>query len=179
LEVFYHLTKIVELEFGRDVQLCYYGHSAGAAAPLFTSAKLIKRNQHHVSSSPENCMGYVSHNRYFGGGRYCEQQFWEKDYKSAKNLTIIIGGNELKKPTEAVVTDNKYIVCKERNNQKQCNSYDKRLKHAISFHKTAMKFASDDIKVEVVGNLNHQTMGVVKYIDEWGTAVLKGCGFEN
>ena len=179
LEVFYHLTKKVELEFGRDVQLCYYGHSAGAAAPLFTSAKLNKRNQHHVSSAPENCMGGGSNNRFFGGGRYCQWKFWENDYKSAKNLTIIIGGNELKNPKEEVITDNKYIACKERGKQKECKSYYKRQKQAILYHKTAMKFSSDDIKVEVVGNLNHQTMSVFKYIDEWGTAVLKGCGFEN
>ena len=88
MEVFYHLTNKVKKLHGKDVKICYVGHSEGGAPVLYTSVFLDGR---HVAISPSSnnyspfkLTGY----QYYESSRY---------YKNSKNLTILMGQIELRK----------------------------------------------------------------------------------
>ena len=88
VEAFYHLTNKVKKLHGKDVKICYVGHSEGGAPVLYTSVFLDGR---HVAISP-------SSNNY-SPFKLTGQQYYESPryYKNSKNLTILMGQIELRK----------------------------------------------------------------------------------
>tara|TARA_Y100001978_G_scaffold195827_1_gene204563 strand:- start:73 stop:1104 length:1032 start_codon:yes stop_codon:yes gene_type:complete len=183
LEVFYHLTKLAKKELGEDCEICYVGHSAGGASPLFTSMYLKDKNAKHVAMSPENCMLYDDQYRFIEKGKFCDRTFFENRYNSlAKNLTILYGGNEIKTPgpgytypsylmwVNKVKDDKKWL-------KKRKQKWENHHKHTKSYYDKALTFKNPEIKVVVVGNLNHTEIAEHTHVSEWGKAVIKACGF--
>ena len=82
VEVFYHLTNKVKKLHGKDVKICYVGHSEGGAPVLYTSIFLVGR---HVAISPSNGKSPFT----LTGKQYYESP---KYYKKSKNLTILMSG---------------------------------------------------------------------------------------
>ena len=74
------MEKVVK-ELGEDCEICYVGHSAGGASPLFTSMYLKDKNSKHVAMSPENCMLYEDQYRFIEKGKFCDRTYFEIRYK--------------------------------------------------------------------------------------------------
>jgi hypothetical protein len=175
LEVFHHLTKLVKKKHGNDAIICYSGHSAGGPSALFTSAYLNQESQRHVSISPENSMGSNIHQL------YRDWSFLDEHYKKSKNLTIIIGANELKTPKEGAHDNHIWHMNNHPDSDKRARSkiyYKKRLKHTKMFYAALKKIENENIKVfKTREDFDHQQMSEHYWVEQWGKYIVQACGF--
>ena len=149
------MVKNIKSRHGEDSSICFVGHSEGGAAALFTSIYLQSRNYKHVSISPEN--GEDSET----SGPWKDIEFLKKKNNSrSENLTILIGGDEISNPDD---------YTGRKPNWKKTN-------HFRKFY--ALKEKAENVKVELVGKLNHEEMASPYELNVWGPAVLEGCGYK-
>jgi hypothetical protein len=87
VEVFYHLTNTVKKIHGDSVNICYVGHSEGGASVLFTSMYFDGK---HVAIAPSP--------RHYSPFELTGHEYHKtpKFYNRSKNLTILIGGEDIK-----------------------------------------------------------------------------------
>jgi len=175
LEVFHHFTKLVKEKHGNDAVICYSGMSAGGPSALFTSAYLNQENQRHVSISPENSADSNKHQL------YRDWNFLDGYYKKAKNLTVVVGANELKTPGEGAHDDNIWNINNHPDLGRRVHSktkYARRLKHAKGFYAALKKIENEKIKVmKTEEDLDHQQMSRHPWVEQWGKYIIQSCGF--
>ena len=172
LELFHHFTNLAKSKHGPNANLCYVGTSSGGASVLFASTVY---SGHFVSISPEARGSY--------GKRYNEFSFIDYgDNRNAKNLTVLIGANELKTIEEGAHDDMVWDINNHPDPYQRIfrkTAYAERFAHFERLYSAFKDVESSEIKVEVTKeDLNHQQVSRDINIHEWGEYVLKGCGFK-
>ena len=147
IEIFYHMRDHIKKLHGDDVNICYVGHSEGGSSAVISSLYLKGK---HVAISPGDM-----NSRYRLSTKNIIKD--KNLLNQLKNLTVLIGGDEVRSQWEDGSTN-------DRN-----PDYSLRIEKAFK--------GQSNVVTKLIPGYNHRHIAAHKYIDEVGRYILEGCGF--